>query len=421
MTAWPNWARDRQNVYVLDYNALIARRGHAAWHDERKWLSAAMPIAAGELIHLAREWMRFLHPITGRVCKVLAVDLDNTLWGGVIGEDGIDGIKLDDNYPGAAYRALQRAILDLHRRGVILAICSKNNRADAMEVIEKHPGMLLRPAHFASIRINWADKAANLREIAAELNVGIDSVAFLDDNPAEREWIRSELPQVTVIELPSDPMLFAQALRDCPQFERLELTEEDASRGRFYAEQRMRMESRQGAASLEDFYRSLDMRVKIEPVDARTLPRAAQLTQKTNQFNLTTHRYNEQQLAEMIASPHFQAFTLQVIDRFGDNGVVGVALLRYEGDVCEIDTFLLSCRVIGRTVETAFLAALAAHAAGRGAKLTGWFVPTKKNAPAADFYDRHGFARVRERDESVLWELDLRDHSILCPAWISRE
>ena len=183
-------ARESKNVYVLELNSLIARRGVDHWRDEHKWIMARMPIAAGELVHLAHEWLRFLHPITGRVCKVLAVDLDNTLWGGVIGEDGMDGIKLDDTDPGAAFRAVQRAILDLYRRGIILAICSKNNPTEAMEAIEKHPGMILRMEHFTAIRANWQDKAANLREIAKELNVGIDSVAFLDDNPVEREWVR---------------------------------------------------------------------------------------------------------------------------------------------------------------------------------------------------------------------------------------
>jgi FkbH-like protein len=419
-TSLADMARAASNVYMLDYNAPIARRGHAAWHDERKWLTARMPIAAGELIHLAREWMRFLHPITGRISKVLAVDLDNTLWGGVIGEDEMDGIQLDDNYPGAAYRALQRAILDLHRRGVLLAVCSKNDAAEAMAIMETHPGMLLRREHFSALRINWADKAANLRDIAAELNVGIDSVAFLDDNPVERDWIRSQLPEVSVIDLPADPMQFAQALRDCPLFERLQLTEEDKSRGPFYAGQKLRAGLQQSASSLEDFYRSLEMRVKIEPIDARTLARAAQLAQKTNQFNLTTRRYSEQQLAGLLAQPQWQGFTLQLIDRFGDNGIVGAALLRHEEGRCEIDTFLLSCRVIGRTVETALLASLATQAAARGARqLAGWFIPTKKNAPAADFYERHGFHRAEEREGETLWELELGNTAIVVPKWIS--
>ena len=187
--------------------------------------SRACPLPRGNDLPRLREWLRFLHPITGKVCKVLAVDLDNTIWGGIIGEDGINAIQLGEDYPGCAYRALQRAILDLYRRGIILAICSKNNSADAIEAIEKHPGMLLRMKHFAAVRINWNDKATNLREIATELNVGIDSVAFLDDNPVEREWIRGQIPEACVIELPSsrqaqgrpaDPMKFAEVAAQLP-------------------------------------------------------------------------------------------------------------------------------------------------------------------------------------------------------------
>ena len=414
--------RESQNVYLLDYNALIARRGEAHWYDARKWVTARMPIAATELIHLANEWLRFLHPLTGRVCKCLAVDLDNTLWGGVIGEDGMNGIKLDDAYPGAAFRALQRAILDLHRRGILLAVCSKNNLADAMEAIEKHPGMILRPEHFAALRINWTDKSTNLTEIAKELNIGIDAVAFLDDNPVEREWVRGQGTGATIIELPKDPMLYAQTLRESPIFERLNLTEEDKSRGRYYAEQRLRTQLEQSATSLEDFYRSLQMVVRIEPVNAATHARAAQLTQKTNQFNLTTRRYTEQQLSEMLADPTWNAYTIAVTDRFGDNGIVGVVITHLQNQVCVIDTFLLSCRVIGRTVETALLATVAARAAEAGArKLTGQFIPTKKNAPCKDFYKQHGFACVEEKDGTSVWELSLTPMPLQCPPWIQMQ
>src|SRR5262249_12812341 len=182
-------------AYLLDYDALTAKHGRNRWQDPQKWLSMRMPISADCLIHLANEWLRIIHPLCGRVCKALVCDLDNTLWGGVIGEDGMDGIKLDDEFPGAAYRDLQRVILDLYRRGIILAVCSKNNYNDAMEVLEKHPQMLLRPEHFAAIKINWTDKAKNLEDIAQELNIGIDSLALLDDSPTEREFVRAMLPQ----------------------------------------------------------------------------------------------------------------------------------------------------------------------------------------------------------------------------------
>jgi HAD superfamily phosphatase (TIGR01681 family) len=241
-------------LYLLDYDGLISRVGRSRWYDESKWLTMRMPIAADCLIHLANEWLRFLHPLTGRICKCLVVDLDNTLWGGVIGEEGMIGIALGSEYPGAAFRQFQQAILDLYKRGIVLAICSKNNPTEAIEVLEKHPDMLLRLEHFAAIKINWQDKAQNLQEIARELNIGIDSLAFVDDNPAEREWIQQQLPEVTVIDLPSNPLGYAAALRQSPVFERLTLSSEDSQRGRYYAEQRQRQALAQSATSLEDFY-----------------------------------------------------------------------------------------------------------------------------------------------------------------------
>ena len=184
---------EHRGVHVLDYDALVAQHGRARWHDEGKWLTVRMPFAPDSMLPMVGAWLKFIHPLTGVICKVLAVDLDNTLWGGVLGEDGVDGLKLGVEYPGALYRGFQRAILDLYQRGVLLAVCSKNNHDEAMAALQNHPGMLLRPEHFAAFRINWQDKARNLREIAAELNLGIDSVAFFDDNPVERELVRLSL------------------------------------------------------------------------------------------------------------------------------------------------------------------------------------------------------------------------------------
>ena len=219
--------------------------------------------------------------------------------------------------------------------------------------------MLLRPGHFAVLKINWDDKAHNLRAIAAELNIGIDSLAFLDDNPAERQLIRSHLPEVTVIDLPEEPMAYAQTLRDCLVFERLTLSAEDRERSRYYAEDRQRVDLQQQTGSLEDFFWSLQIEVDAELVTPDTLARTAQLTQKTNQFNLTTRRYSEQQIMTITTDPAWRVYTIRARDRFGDNGLIGVAITRTQEETCEIDTLLLSCRVIGRTVETALLAEIA--------------------------------------------------------------
>ncbi len=413
-------AGEYRGVYILDYDALVARHGRERWGDARKWLTVRLPVASTNLPHLAAEWLRFLHPLAGKVAKCVAVDLDNTLWGGIVGEDGVNGIRLGAEYPGAAFQELQRVLRDLSRRGILLAVCSKNNPADAMEALSGHPGMLLQPRDFAAMRINWSDKAQNLREIAAELNIGLDTVAFLDDNPVERQQVREQAPEVIVITLPQDPMDYAQAVRDCPWFERLTLSEEDRQRGDYYLAQRDRMELERSVTSKEDFYRSLEQVAEIAPVNAQTLARVSQLTQKTNQFNLTTRRYTEQQIAEMAASPNWRVWSLRVKDRFADNGLVGVSIARVDGQVCEIDSFLMSCRVIGRTVETALLSHLAADARQCGATvLQGWFFPTKKNAPACEFYREHGFELAEGRDDALLWKFDLTRNTILPPEWVS--
>ena len=412
-------ASEQTGVYVLDYDGLVARYGRASWHDERKWLTVRLPISASHLNHMVREWMRFLHPLTGKIAKVLVVDLDNTLWGGVIGEDGITGIQLGTEYPGAAYQAVQRVLLDLHRRGILLAVCSKNNREEALDAIENHPGMLLKPADFIAMRVDWTDKAQNLREIASELNLGIDSLAFLDDNPIERQQVRTALPEVFVIDLPPDAMEFSRRIRDCPVFERLKLSTEDRQRGVMYQAQREREQLEQTITSREDFYRSLQQEAEISPLTKANLARIAQLTNKTNQFNLTTRRYSEQQISELVSKPGCDCYSIRVRDRFGDNGLVGVAITRQTGATAEIDTFLLSCRVIGRTVETAFLSFLADHARSNGAsRLQGWFLPTKKNSPARDFYSAHGFRAIEQNGDGTLWTLDLKPDSLPAPKWI---
>ena len=377
-----------------------------------------MPLGADSFVHLAREYIRFLLPLCGRVCKALVIDLDNTIWGGIVGEDGLDGIKLGAEYPGNAYLEVQRAILDLHRRGIILAICSKNNPEDALEVFKRHDAMLLRLDHFAATRINWKSKAENIRELATELNIGIDALAFLDDNPLEREEVRMLLPEVHVIDLPAGPAHFAAALRSTPVFERLTLSQEDRDRGTYYLAEQQRAQLQSGGVALDDYYRSLGMEVEIGAVTARTLARVAQLTQKTNQFNLTTRRYSEQEIAAKAADARWRVDALTASDRFGDYGLVGVAITSRDGEVCEIDSFLLSCRVIGRSVETALLSYIARAAAAGGMRtLRGWYLPTRKNAPSKDFYPKHGFKMINESDGRMLFEYDL-SKELGWPEWV---
>ncbi len=413
-------ARNNASVYVIDVRELGAKFGKDRWYDERKWNMARLPFSADAIPKLAMEYMKFIHVLSGRLSKVIAVDLDNTLWGGIIGEDGMEGIQVGSSSRGEAFQLLQRALLDCYNRGIVLAICSKNNPQDAMEVIEKHPEMLLRPQHFAALRINWEDKAKNLREIAEELNLGIDSIAFLDDNPVERERVASEVPEVQVIELPDDPWQYATIVRECPFFQRLALSSEDKERGRYYAEERQRRDIQRSATSMEDFYRSLAMEAEVAEADAKSLARVAQLTQKTNQFNLTTRRYTEQQVLEFTRDPKYRVYYLKSRDRFGDNGIVGVAISVLHGNICEIDTFLMSCRVIGRTLEKAMLSQIAQDASSTGARcVEGWYIPTAKNAPAKDFYSFNGFTAVEhKKDGRILWRCNLDKQNLEWPEWV---
>lgn len=402
-------------AFLLPISRLVDHIGTDRFYDERKWLMARLPFSAEALWPVAHACTQVLFPALGRVRKAIVVDLDNTLWGGVVGEDGPTGVKLGNDYPGAAFIALQRALLECHERGILLALASKNNEADALEVIENHPAMVLRKSHFAAQQINWNPKSESLKRIAESLNIGLDSLVFLDDNPAERTQVRGELPQVLVPELPLDPMGYAGVVRSLAVLQRLTVSAEDRVRGKQYEEQRLREDLHRASGSLEEFYRSLEMVVSIRPVTPATLTRTSQLTQKTNQFNLTTRRYDEARLAAMLAESSWKSYTCAVRDRFGDNGLVGVCLLQASGSIWEIDTFLLSCRVIGRTVETAMLARIALDARKAGAeRLSGSFIETAKNLPARDFYRNHGFICVSSNPGQTSWELDLVQN---CPAW----
>lgn len=408
-------AANCRDVHILDYDSLVSRLGRDNWSDESRWLTMRLPIAMENLRHLADEWLKFITPISSRIAKALIVDLDNTLWGGVLGEEGVEGLQLDGEYPGAAFQAVQRVLLDLSRRGIILGICSKNDEEAALRAMKDHPGMILKPENFSALRINWQDKATNLKSIAEELNIGTDAIAFLDDNPAERLLVRQSLPEVSVIELSDDPLTYAEALRAAPVFERLRVSSEDKERSRHYAEQRQRNTLQASVTSLEEFYQSLEMKLDVFPVGPADIARVAQLTQKTNQFNLTTRRYSETDIARFIEAPDQRVLAARVTDRFGDSGIIAVIIIETKESSARLDTFLMSCRVIGRTVETAILAIIAEQLHDTGAStLMGEFIPTEKNTPARNFLAEHGF-RADKDDKLVL---HLPAPTLQVPAWV---
>ena len=326
--------------------------------------------------------------------KCLVLDLDNTLWGGVLGEDGIDGIQVDGDYPGKAYHYWQEGLKELERNGVILAICSKNNQTD-VEALFAAREMPLSLKDFACTRINWNDKATNIREIAQELNIGLDSMVFVDDNPTERELIRQQLPMVSVPEWPAQPyelpMFYAQLVND--YFSVYTLTDEDKKKTEQYRQNANRAQAQAQFTDMEDFLRSLEMRLTIREATEVTIPRIAQMTQKTNQFNLTTKRYTESDIRSLLEEGA-QIWTLAVADRFGDNGITGLMILKSENGWI-LDTLLMSCRVLGKGIEEAFFKSVISRYNG---VLTAQYIPTAKNGQVAEFYERMGLKLERMND-----------------------
>ncbi|MFQ5603405.1 MAG: HAD-IIIC family phosphatase [bacterium] len=395
-----------ESAWILDWESLQARIGQQAWFDRTKWSAARAPLSFQAMQILTQEMMKFLRAALGLNKKCLVLDLDNTLWGGILGEDGPDGIQLGPEYPEKAFMEFQQAILELYHKGIILAVNSKNNSADVLPVLEKHPHMLLRPNHFAVMKINWQPKVQNMREIADELNIGLDSMVFVDDSAFECEMMKEMLPQVMTVQLGPDPLTYAPALQKLGVFDSLTFSEEDKLRGQLYQAQVARKKLMQECTSQEDFYRSLNMEITLQRVKPPTLKRAAQLTQRTNQFNLTTQRYSEAEIEHFLHAPDYEVFVLKLIDRFGDNGIVGLAILQREITEVIIDTFLLSCRVIGRKVETAFLTFLLHKAKQDEAEaVIGLYRRTKKNGQVANFYQQHGFELLEEGQDIYKWRL----------------
>ena len=380
-------------LHAFGYDSLVREHGWARWYDLRLWHLGRMRLGAAALPLLANAYARYVEALFTPRRKCLVLDLDNTLWGGVLGEDGAGGIQLGHSGVGLAYREFQMAILALYHRGIILAAASKNDAADALSVLRDHPDMVLRPEHFACVEINWNDKPGNIERIAEKLNIGRDSLVFWDDSPMERGMVKSQLPEVLVPEVPADASEYAMFLRRMTCFDVLSLTREDQSRGRMYREQAERDSflSQEAPRSLDDYYASLEMVVTIERATDVSAPRIAQLTQRTNQLNLTTRRYTEAEVRARAADPSWRVVGLSLRDRFGDLGLIGAAMLHEGPEEWELDTFLMSCRALGRRVEETFASHLAEIAAETGKPLRGVFLPTKKNAPVRELFVRNGW------------------------------
>jgi FkbH-like protein len=399
------------DVSIIDCERLSSLYGKQRWFDDRYWYLSRQAMSLDALPMLARHTAAVLAAELGLSCKSLVLDLDNTLWGGVIGEDGLDGIRLGAGPDGEAFVAFQRYIRHLRERGVILAVCSKNNEADAREPFEKHPDMVLTLGDIAMFVANWKPKSENIAHIASTLSIGLDALVFVDDNPAEREVIRQMLPEVEVIKLPADPSGYVRALDQSLLFEPASFTEEDAKKTEQYRARAEIVRLEGESDSLEDFYASLQMRAVIAPFDALHLPRIVQLIGKTNQFNLTTRRHTMPQVQAFMNDADCVHLYLKLRDRFTDHGLVGLVIAKRSGNVLDIDTLLMSCRVIGRTAERAMLSRLCEEAQRLGCTaIRGTYSPSAKNAMVKSLFADLGFSPVDEADaegEETHWIYDL--------------
>jgi FkbH-like protein len=408
---------DECGVDLLDLNDRASIDGLLAWHDPALWHRSKQEVTPtaspmyGELV------VRILAAKQGLSRKCLVLDLDNTLWGGVIGDDGLNGIVIGQGSAlGEGFVALQQYAKELAKRGVILAVCSKNDESNALEPFTKHPDMVLRRADFASFHANWTDKASNIRAIAKEISIGLDSIVFLDDNPFERTLVRQELPMVAVPEVSDEPDQMLTALSDAGYFEALTVTTEDRDRQKQYELNAEREAMKSSSTDMESYLSSLAMQLICSEFDELSLQRIVQLINKTNQFNLTTKRYTTDDVMAVIDSPTAFGLHLRLLDRFGDNGIIAVII----GKVAEdrrmwIDTWLMSCRVLGRKVEESTLEVIVREAKRRGAtSLVGEFRPTAKNGMVASHYSNLGFIEIPNTGEGIqLFELDLSNYRTL--------
>ena len=395
-------SQKESSVWVLDVDHIAGLYGKGRWFDPVLWHVAKQHPSMDAGVFLARHHVAVIRALSGLTSKAIVLDLDGTCWGGVIGEDGLEGIRIGGTGEGEAYRSFQSYVKSLKKRGVILAVCSKNNEADAKLPFEHHPEMILKVDDFAVFVANWKPKDENLRLIGKVLNLGLDALVFLDDNPTERAWIRSQLPEVAVPELPQDPALFIKHISEMLYFESLTLTSEDRERADSYRANTERSILEASAPTLESFLKDLDMHILLKPFHDTDMIRIVQLVNKTNQFNLTTKRRSEAQLRALLERDDCYTLSMRVRDRFGDNGLTGVLIALQDQDKLLIDTWLMSCRVLGRRIEETMILAAISEAKRRNCDhIAAKYLPTPKNILVKDLYDRLGFTLVEESNDGI--------------------
>jgi FkbH-like protein len=407
-------AAQEAGVHLLALDQLAVTHGIRALYDATLWYKSKQEVHPTAAPLWGDHVARILAALRGLSYKCLVLDLDNTVWGGIVGDDGLEGLLLGQgNAVGEAHVAFQEFALRLANRGIILGVCSKNEDANARAVFERHPEMILSLKDISCFVANWQDKATNLRHIARTLNIGLDALVFADDNPFERELIRQELPQVAVPELPDDPAYYAQVIADAGYFEALSLTREDLERTQQYNANAERERLCETVTDMASYLRGLQMQLTWSPFDGLGLGRVAQLVNKSNQFNLTTRRYTRDEIEAMMDKPDILTFQLRLFDRFGDNGMISVVILHFRpGGTSEIDTWLMSCRVLGRQVEEATLNVVTECAKSMGAsRLRGIYRPTEKNGMVKEHYARLGFDLIESNEDgSSNWSLELANY-----------
>ena len=385
-----------KNIYILPVKDAIADLGRKVFYAFKMWYMGSMPYSMKGMTAIAELITRYTSVTKGAKKKCIAVDLDNTLWGGVIGEDGVNGIQLANNKEGARYKDTQRILKKMKDQGVMVAILSKNNVED-VEPVFKHPDMVLQHEDLVAEVINWEPKTVNIRQLAKNLNIGLDSFVFLDDNPAERERMKADCPEVAVIDFPKDtaqlPNVVAKAYDD--YFLSLEVTGEDLNKTAMYRAEAMRKTEMSSAVSMEDFLKKLEMTMDIHFMKPEEEKRVTQLTNKTNQFNVTTKRYSEEEIHGLAIAENSDIITVHMADKYGDQGLVAVLILKYEKEVAEIDTYLMSCRVMGRNAENEMMARIKDLLKQKGiTTVKAAYIKTAKNAPVLDLFEKLGFKTV---------------------------
>ena len=401
---------------LVDVAALAETVGLAEWHSPVQWNMAKLPFA-DELVPLYADHVaRVIAALRGKSRRCLILDLDNTVWGGVIGDDGLEGIKIAQGDPtGEAHLTVQRLALALRERGIVLAVSSKNDDDAARKPFREHPEMLLREEHIAVFQANWNDKATNIKAIAEELSLGLDSMVFLDDNPAERGLVRQILPQVAVPELPDDPALYGRTLSAAGYFESVIFSAEDLKRAEYYQDNARRITLQKQMGGVDAYLASLGMEITFQPFDKTGRSRISQLINKSNQYNLTTRRYSEAEVSEAENDPTCLTLQNRLSDIFGDNGMISVVICRQtDSKTWEIDTWLMSCRVLGRRVQEMVLQEVLSHAALNGIEaLVGVYKPTERNKMVEAHYPQLGFEQIAvEPDGSTRWKLEVRNASV---------